>query len=319
MTTQATNPPQTLRVSAIRYAARDTLLFELSREDWGILPEATAGAHIDVTLPNDIMRQYSLIHAGNDLRGYTVGVKRDPASRGGSSYMHEALRVGQLLEVNGPRNSFPLKEDAPHSVMIAGGIGITPIWCMIQRLAELGQSWELHYSSRSREDAAFLHTLQDFGPVYFNFDEENQGQFLDLPKIVSDVPVGAHFYCCGPQPMLKAFEAATQALPSDQIHLEYFGSKYEAAAEGGYTVELAKSGQTFEIPEGRTILDILRDAGIAVNFSCEQGTCGACETKVLEGVPDHRDSLLSDEEQAANDTMMICCSGSKGARLVLDL
>lgn len=310
---------QTVILHAITYLAKDTTALEFRSPSGGELAPFSAGAHIDLLLPNGIRRSYSLCNPQGETSRYVVAVKKTSPSRGGSIFVHDQLRVGTRIEIGRPRNNFPLVEDAPHVVLIAGGIGITPIWCMIQRLAELGQSWELHYSSRSREDAAFLHTLQDFGPVYFNFDEENQGQFLDLPKIVSDVPVGAHFYCCGPQPMLKAFEAATQALPSDQIHLEYFGSKYEAAAEGGYTVELAKSGQTFEIPKGRTILDILRDAGIAVNFSCEQGTCGACETKVLEGVPDHRDSLLSDEEQAANDTMMICCSGSKGARLVLDL
>ncbi|MGY8632044.1 PDR/VanB family oxidoreductase [Bradyrhizobium sp. 14AA] len=319
MTTSSTNEWQTLRLSAIRYAARGTSLFELSHPEGGTLPAVTAGAHIDVLLPNDIMRQYSLLHAGSDLRSYTLGVKRDPVSRGGSSYMHDSLRVGQIVKASRPRNNFPLNEDARYSVMIAGGIGITPVWCMIQRLAELGRSWELHYSSRCREDAALLDTLQEYGHVHFNFDEENERRYLDLATIVAAASPDAHFYCCGPQQMLKAFEAATQGLAAERVHLEYFASRHKAAVDGGYMVELARSGQTYEIPKGSTILNILRDAGVPVNFSCEHGTCGACETNVLGGIPDHRDSLLSEQERAVNNTMMICCSGCKGDRLVLDL
>jgi ferredoxin-NADP reductase len=225
---------------------------------------------------------------------------------------------GQALSVSAPRNHFPLASNAQHSVLFAGGIGITPIWAMLQHLKARSQNWELHYASRSRDDMAFRDELQQLPGAHLHFDDENAGRVLDLNAVVSKAPTGAHFYCCGPVPMLDAFRAATAALPSGQVHFEYFAAKEERSLDGGFVVELARSKKEVLIPPGRSILEVLRDEGLDVSSSCEEGICGICETAVISGVPDHRDAILSDHERATNKVMMICCSGSKTARLVLD-
>lgn len=308
-----------VRLADIRFAARDTNLYEFRHVDGQKLPAYEPGAHIDLVLPNGLIRQYSLIVPDAEPESYTVGIKRDPASRGGSRYIHDQLHVGKTLKISAPRNNFPLREDAEHVMLIAGGIGITPIWCMVQRLEKLGRSWTLYYSCRSRADTAFLEPLQKMPSANFHFDDENEGKFLDIAKIVAEAPKDAHLYCCGPTPMLKAFEAATADRPPDQIHVEYFTAKAEPAKKGGFTVELARSGEEHFIPEGKTILQVLLDAGIDVDYSCELGICGACETRVISGIPEHRDAILSEEEQAENKRVMICCAGCKSDRLVLDL
>ena len=308
-----------VRLTAIRYAARDTNLYEFRRLDGKPLPEYEPGAHIDLHLPNGLIRNYSLIIARPEPGVYTFGIKRDPASRGGSRYIHDELRVGKTLRISAPRNNFPLKEDAKHTILLAGGIGITPIWCMVQRLQELGGSWQLYYSCRSRADMAFLDELEGMAPSQFHFDDENAGKFLDLAAIVAKAPKEAHLYCCGPTPMLEAFETATKKWPREQIHVEYFTPKAEPAKQGGFTVELARSNQEFFIPEGKTILEVLLDEGVDVDYSCELGICGACEQRVISGTPEHRDAILTEEEQAENKRVMICCAGCKSDRLVLDL
>ena len=309
------------RLIAIRYAARDVNTYEFARPDGAMLKDVEPGAHIDVALPNGITRQYSLISPGPTPDRYIVAVKRDPNSRGGSRFMHEELRVGQLVTITGPRNNFRLREDSEHTVLIAGGIGITPIWCMVQRLRALPAppgSWTLHYSCRTRAEAAFLAGLGQCPQVHLNFDEES-GRVLDLAAVVGQAPPAAHLYCCGPAPMLAAFEQATANWPGEQKHVEYFTPKEAPPLAGGFVVELRRSGREFVIPPGKSILEVLRDAGMDLSYSCEQGICGACETRVISGVPEHRDSVLTPAEQAANTTMMICCAGSKSERLVLDL
>jgi tetrachlorobenzoquinone reductase len=308
-----------VRLHAIRYAARDTNMYELARADGKALPPYEPGAHIDVHLPNGLVRQYSLLDAEPDPARYTIAVKRDPASRGGSRCVHDELRVGRTLTISAPRNNFPLAEDAKHIILFAGGIGITPIWCMVQRLAKLGRSWQLYYACRSRADMAFLQALEEMSSSQFHFDDESAGRFLDVAAIIADAPKDTHLYCCGPTPMLKAFEAATASWPRAQIHVEYFTPKQEAPKTGGFVVELARSGREFIIPEGKTILQVLLDAGVDVDYSCELGICGACEQRVISGEPEHRDAILTEEEQASNTKVMICCAGSKSERLVLDL
>jgi ferredoxin-NADP reductase len=235
--------------------------------------------------------------------------------------MHDELRVGRTIKISAPRNNFPLKEDASHTVLIAGGIGITPIRCMVQRLLERQRSFALHYACRSRADAAFLHELQSVTGASFHFDDESEGRFLDVAGIVAATPKDAHLYCCGPTPMLNAFEAATKDWPRQQVHVEYFTPKQDStkAKKGGFTVELARSGQEFFIPEGRTILEVLLDEGVDVDYSCELGICGACEQRIISGIAEHHDSILSEEEQAENKRVMICCASSKTERLVLDM
>jgi ferredoxin-NADP reductase len=308
-----------LVLTRIEMAARDTNLYTFQRADKGKLPGADPGAHIGVILPNGIERQYSLVNAGAELTAYTVGVKRDANSRGGSVFLHDQMKVGSKVAVQPPRNNFPLKEDAELVVLIAGGIGITPIYCMIQRLNALGKKWELYYSCRSRMDTAFLDELSQHGSAHFHFDDEEAGKFLNVAAIVEKLPKSAHLYCCGPAPMLAAFEAATQHWPQAQVHVEYFTPKFAAAQEGGFVVELARSKRELTVPPGKSILQCVREAGIQVPHSCEEGVCGACETRVISGTPDHRDTILTESERKESATMMICCSGSKTPRLVLDI
>ncbi len=308
-----------VRLTAIRYAARDTNIYEFTRSDGKPFPPYEPGAHIDLHLPNGIVRQYSLIEAEPDPLTYTIAVKRDPASRGGSRYVHDELRVGKRLTIAGPRNNFPLVKTASHVILLAGGIGITPIWCMVQQLQKLGRSWKLYYACRSRADMAFLDALERMPSSQFHFDDEAAGTFLNVAAIASAAPKDAHLYCCGPTPMLKAFESATASWPRDQIHVEYFTPKQEPAKTGGFIVELARSGKEFVIPQGKSILQVLLDAGVDVDYSCELGICGACEQRVISGIPEHRDAILTEEEQASNSKVMICCAGCKSDRLVLDL
>lgn len=308
-----------VRLVAIRHVARDTHLFEFAPMGDGVLPAAEPGAHIDVHLPNGIVRQYSLTTPETAPKNYTVGIKRDAQSRGGSKYIFDAMKVGQVLKISKPRNNFVLVESAVHVVLIAGGIGITPIWSMIQRLTALGRSFELHYSCRSRSDMAFLENLQRAKSARLHFDDESDGRFLDLNAIVSAAPRSSHFYCCGPVPMLGSFEKATKEFPSDHVHVEYFTPREEKSLAGGFVVQLARSGKEFAIPPGKTILEVLRAAGLELSYACEDGVCGTCETPLISGIPDHRDSVLSETERAANKVIMICCSGCKGDRLVLDI
>lgn len=309
-----------LRVQSIRYAARDTHLIELAHPDGRGLPGVAPGAHIDLHLGNGITRSYSLVHSGENPSSYVVGVKLDAQSRGGSRYVHEQLRVGAVLPVSAPRNHFALREDAAHSVLIAGGIGITPIWCMAQRLDAIGASWELWYSVRARADLAFAAQLQALGArVHLHCDDE-AGTRLDLQDIVAAAPAQAHLYCCGPTPMLDAYEqAATVRFAPEQVHLERFAAQQSAAVDGGFVIALARSGAELLVPSGTSVLQVLLDNGIAVDSSCQEGICGCCEVAVLEGEVDHRDAVLSAAERAANKTMMVCCSGARSSRLVLDI
>jgi ferredoxin-NADP reductase len=303
----------------VRPAADDTHLFDFARSDRASLPPAEPGAHVDLHLPNGLTRQYSLVMPHQSPSCYTLGIKRDPNSRGGSRYIFDELTVGQALTISAPRNHFPLAAAAPHHVLIAGGIGITPIFAMIQKLRADGASFNLHYAGRSRPQLAFLDDLDGAPFAHIHCDDEHDGALLDLMGAVAHAPDGSHFYCCGPTPMLEAFRAATAALSPERIHFEYFTPKEEASIAGGFIVELARSGREVRIPPGQTILEALREAGLSLDSSCQEGICGVCETQVISGIPDHRDAVLSDSEHTANKSMMICCSGSKSERLVLDL
>jgi tetrachlorobenzoquinone reductase len=313
-----------VRVKRITYEAENINSYELVAPRGGDLAPFTAGSHLDIHLSNGMIRSYSLVNELHEQRRYVIAVNRDPASRGGSKFIHDNLRVGDIITISHPRNNFALHEDAPHSVLIAGGIGITPLLSMIRRLEVLGRSWELYYAARTRFSAAFLEELNTLRPnvhlnLHVNFDQEPAGRMLDLNAILNGVPSDAHIYCCGPVPMLEAFEAATAGRAPSHIHVEYFKAKEKPAADGGFEVKLARANRTISVQPGKTILDALLDAGVTANYACAEGVCGTCETKVIEGIPDHRDLFLSKEEQAENKTMMICCSGSKSNTLVLDL
>lgn len=314
-----------VRVKAITYEAQGILGFELvPLPPQQTLPAFTAGAHIDLHLPNGLVRSYSLLNRPGEQHRYRIGVNLDAHSRGGSRWLHQALHAGEVLRIGPPRNHFPLDETAPHQVFIAGGIGITPLLSMIEACVAAGYPWTLFYSARARESASFIDSLLSFstasgGRLVLHFDQEAGGRLLDLQAIVNELPAGAHVYCCGPLPMLEAFEKATAGLPPQRVHREYFAAKDAPATDGGYTVELARAGKQVMVQAGQSILDSLLAIGIEPPYSCREGVCGTCEVKVLAGRPDHRDLVLSAAEQAANDRMMICCSGAKSATLVLDL
>lgn len=312
-----------VRIKRISYEAEGINSYELIAAG-GDLEPFTAGAHIDLHLPNGMIRSYSLVNDPSERHRYVIAVNKDAAGRGGSVFVHDALRAGDVIAVSRPRNNFGLDENVAHSILIAGGIGITPLLSMIRRLDALGRSWELFYAARTRLAAAFLDELRNLPSqprdnLHLNFDDEPSGRMFDLREIVTSARRGAHFYCCGPVPMLEAFEAATRDRPAETVHVEYFKAKEKPASEGGFEVRLARSERTIRVEAGQTILTALLDAGIMANYACTEGVCGTCETRVIDGIPDHRDLFLSKEEQATNKTMMICCSGSKSGTLVLDL
>ena len=313
-----------LRVKRINYEAESINSYELVPPDGGDLAPFTAGSHIDLHLKNGMIRSYSLVNDPRERHRYVIAVNKDTSGRGGSSLVHTTFRAGDIVSVSAPRNNFALCEDAEYSLLIAGGIGITPLMSMIRRLETLGRPWKLSYAARARRTAAFLGELDAVGPnaqpnLHFHFDDEHAGQPLDLAGIVANAPAHGHLYCCGPVPMLEAFEKATVGRPAGHVHVEYFQAKQAPAVEGGFEVRLARSKRTVAVEPGKTILDAVLDAGIMANHSCSEGVCGTCETRVIEGIPDHRDLVLSAEEKAANKTIMICCSGSKSGTLVLDL
>ena len=308
--------------------ARDTLAVEFAAVQGDELPAFEAGAHVDLFLPNGICRSYSLCNPPSERHRYVVGVKKACPSRGASSYIHDCLRAGQSITLSVPRNNFPLDQLAQMSVFIAGGIGITPIWSMIQKLEMEGRAWKLYYAARTRMDAAFRGDLEALeasapGRVDIRFDHEPGSAILDLNDIVAkNAGNGTHFYACGPAPMLDAFEAATKELPAEMRHLERFTADVKApsaAALTRYEAVLAKSGMTLPVGPDKSLLDTLLDAGVQVDFSCMEGVCGSCKVAVIEGMPDHRDVVLSDDERARNDVMLVCCSGSRTDRLVLNI
>ena len=310
-------------VKSIVYEADGINSYDLRPVAGAPLPPFTAGAHIDLHLQNGLIRSYSLLNSQDERHRYVIAVNKDAASRGGSRFLHEQLRPGDRISIGVPRNNFPLAEDADHSVFIGGGIGVTPFLSMMLRLCSLGRPWELFYGVRNHHCASFLDTIQGFSersnaPVHVNFDQE-AGRILDIAALVAAAPPRAHLYCCGPTPMIEAFEKAAAARAPETVHVEYFKSKEAPAVEGGFQVVLARSGKTIAVPPGKTILQAVHEAGIGAPHSCLEGVCGACETPVLEGIPDHRDLVLSPRDHAANKSMMICCSGSKTSRLVLDI
>lgn len=315
-------------VRSITLLAAETVSVEFVASDDNGLPAFEAGAHVDVLLPNGIRRSYSLCNRPTDRHRYVIGVKKASPSRGASSYIHDRLRVGQRIEISRPRNNFPLARSATRSVLIAGGIGITPIWSMIQTLESERKEWKLYYAARTARDAAFLSELRALnlaypGNVDIRFDHEPRVAMLDIKAIVNEnAGAGVHFYACGPSPMLDAFETATNSIPEANRHLERFSAEAKESSDSAlaeYEAVLAKSGMTLRVTPEKSLLDTLLDAGVNVDFSCMEGICGSCKVAVREGLPDHRDHVLSEEEHARNDTVLVCCCGSRTQRLVLDL
>lgn len=315
----------------------EVLVREISRPAEGIrgltlvsttgeaLEPFTAGAHIDVSLPSGITRQYSLINdAGEGC--YRVCVNLDANSRGGSAWLHETLAEGDTLTISAPRNNFPLVEDAAMSILIAGGIGITPILAMVRRLAALRRPWRLYHCTRTIARTPFAEELraiaaQGGGEVVHIHDGIPGIRPLDIGAVVAAAPAATHFYCCGPAPLMDAFAAATADVPPANVHVEHFSNAHAAASADGpaFDVVCARSGTRVTVPAGMSILQALEVEGLAPLCSCREGICGTCETTVLDGDPDHRDMVLTPEERESNQTMMICVSRARGGELVLDI
>lgn len=310
----------TVRVQSMRFEAQGIVSVELVSPQGEELPGFSAGSHIDLHLPNGVVRSYSLWNSPMERNRYVIGVLHDRNSRGGSRYVHEQLRVGSTLQIGRPRNNFPLEEAAAHTVLIAGGIGVTPILCMYNELRRLGKSVELLYCARSRNEAAFVEQLAQDGRVHMHFDQEAGGP-PDLRGFLASKSAAAHFYCCGPTPMLNAFEQLGEELGLPNIHIERFAAAEPPVTkqDNAYECSLAKSQKMVLVPAGKSLLDALLEAGVDVDHSCREGVCGSCETAVLDGVPDHRDGVLTKAERESGKTMMVCVSGCKGQRLVLDL
>jgi vanillate O-demethylase ferredoxin subunit len=313
-----------VRVTAKTSEADGICSYELVREDGLPLPPFEAGAHIDVHLPGKLVRQYSLCNRPGETHRYQIGVLRDPDSRGGSRAMHEHIDAGSVLQISEPRNHFPLVE-AKRTLLFAGGIGVTPILAMAETLFANGAVFEMHYSVRSPERAAFRERITKAGlasQVHFHYDSGDAGQKLDLPALLAAPEPDTHVYVCGPQGFIEHVLAYARARgwPEMQLHVEYFrAAAVESAGGRAFDVKLASSGKVVPIEPGQTVLAALAAQGVHIPYACGEGVCGTCLTRVLEGVPDHCDMYLTDEEHDANDQFTPCCSRSKTAVLVLDL
>ncbi len=318
-------PTISVRVARKQPEALDICTFELVAEDGAPLPAFSAGSHVDVHLPGGLIRQYSLCNDSTESHRYLIGVLRDPASRGGSNAMHDMVAEGQLLQISAPANHFPLAHDATRHLLLAGGIGVTPILCMAERLANTGADFEMHYCTRALERTAFHQRIaaSSFAPkVNFHFDDGAPEQKLDIAALLDAPSSGVHLYVCGPRGFMDAVLDTARATgwAEDQLHYEFFAGTVTASdSDASFEVQLASSGKIVRVPADKTVVQALADAGVEVQMSCEQGVCGTCLTRVIEGIPDHKDMYLTPEEQAANDQFTPCCSRSKSARLVLDL
>jgi ferredoxin-NADP reductase len=297
--------------------ADGVVALNLARADNDPLPAWEPGAHIDLVPGPDLVRQYSLCGDPAERRVWRIAVLREPAGRGGSAHVHDRLSVGDRVAAVGPRNRFPLRH-SPRYIFLAGGIGITPILPMLAAAERAGASWRLLYGGRRRNSMAFLPDLAHYGDRVSVVPQDESG-LLDLDGPLGTPVPDTLVYCCGPEPLLAAVAERCRAWPAGSLHVERFAAAPDSAAGPAFEVELRASGRVVAVPAGTSILRSVEDAGVAVLSSCREGTCGTCETDVLDGVPDHRDSVLTDAERAAGDVMMICVSRSLSQRLVLDL
>jgi ferredoxin-NADP reductase/nitrite reductase/ring-hydroxylating ferredoxin subunit len=288
----------------------------------GVLPTAQPGAHIDVQMPNGEIRQYSVVNAPGESAGYVIGVKREAESKGGSHCMHDAVREGDVLAISEPRNNFPLRRDAVKVLLVAGGIGITPLLAMAQALHHSGLPHELHYFAQGEAHLAFperLATLRNSLTPHLGLGPQDTTTAIDA--LLADYRAGMHLYLCGPAPMLEAARriAAERGWPEPAVHFEYFANANVIDDSSSFEIALARSSLTLPVPAGRTILAVLRENGIDLPSSCEQGACGTCVVTVIEGEPDHQDVYLGELEKKSGTKIMTCVSRAKSARLVLDI
>lgn len=311
----------TFTVTGKEQVAEGVVYLTLAHPDGARLPDWTPGSHIDLILPNGTVRQYSLCGDRWDAHTYRIAVLREPDGRGGSAYVHDRLRPGDRVGVGGPRNNFPLAPSEKY-LFIAGGIGITPILPMIHQAELLGADWQLLYGGRTRSSMAYRDELSAAHGVRVHIVPQDEQGHLDLNAWLGEPRPDTKVYCCGPGPLLAAVEGACAAAwPPDALRTERFTAADQAAPvrDTAFEVELRRRGRTVTVAPEMSVLEAVREVGVDVLSSCGQGTCGTCLTPVVEGRPDHRDSILTDHQRAANDCMFVCVSRSCGDRLVLDL
>lgn len=314
-----------VRVAAKHAEASDICTFELVATHGKALPAFTAGAHIDVQVRDGLVRQYSLANNPSEANRYVIGVLREPASRGGSIAMHDTITVGDVLRISSPKNHFTLQPDARRSLLFAGGIGVTPILSMAEHLHDVGADFSMHYCSRSPSRTAFLARIKSSplaSRVQVHHDDGPNAQKLDLAAALGQVTAGTHIYVCGPGGFMDFVLGGARAAgwAQTQLHSEFFsGHAQDVSGDTPFFVKLASSGRVITIPSDRSIARALAEAGVDIPTSCEQGVCGTCLTRVVEGSPDHRDAYLTPEERDRNDQLLPCCSRSQSPLLVLDL
>lgn len=309
-----------VRVAERVKVAHDIVALELEHPDGTDLPDWSPGAHIDVVLDDDLVRQYSLCGGPDERKRGRIAVLRETSGRGGSAYIHAKLDVDSIVTVSRPRNNFPLAP-APRYVFVAGGIGITPILAMLRSRAVHGTDWSLHYGGRTRDSMAFTNELTAaFVDRAILYPEDEFG-LLNLPQILGRPNSETLIYCCGPAALLDAVEGHCREWPKGTLWVERFQPREQAALkpDADFEIELARSGKTVNVTADQSVLEAVRDVGVPIASSCEGGTCGTCEVAVLDGTVDHRDSILSPDERSANDTMFICVSRARCPRLVVDL
>ena len=315
----------TVRVSKIDTLADKIRAYELTSSDGEVLPGFTAGAHVDVYLPDEKTRQYSLFGDPVSDQTYRIAVLELPDGRGGSMHMHHAVHEGGILEISRPRNNFPLVEGAEHYLLIAGGIGITPLLSMCRELQNREASWQLVYCTKAPADAAFATTLKELGflnRVTFHHDGGNPSNSLDVETLLGNQKPGTHVYCCGPTGLMNAVQDTGNSWPEGTIHFEYFSASGASIVDSKNTefdVEILDTGQILTISEEETILQALQANGYKVPYLCTEGVCGTCLVDVIEGLPDHRDQVLDETEKASNQLIAICCSRALSQRLKIKL
>lgn len=312
-------------VVAKRLQAEGVSSYELAPADGRPLPAFAAGAHIDVHVPDGPVRQYSLFNPPGETHRYCIAILRDPASRGGSLRMHDAVREGEALTISEPRNHFPLQPEATRSLLFAGGIGVTPLLCMAEQLTRDGADFEMHYCGRSLPLMAFLDQLREAryaDRVHLHADDGPDDQRFDARAAIGAPHEGAHLYVCGPTGYMDHVLQSARQLgwPEERLHREYFaGAPIDHSADDAFELVLARSGRVLRVAADQSAAQALIDAGVPLEVSCEQGVCGTCMTSVREGQPDHRDMYLTDAEKSRNDCFLPCCSRSLGPRLTVDL
>jgi vanillate O-demethylase ferredoxin subunit len=316
-----------LRVERITPVAEDIRTYELVPAQGGTLPPFEAGSHLDVHIPGGLQRQYSLCNDPEERHRYVIAVQREAQGRGGSRTMHEKVHPGTVLTTSAPRNSFPLLY-AQEYVLVAGGIGITPLLSMAHALKRQGARWHLHYCTRSPERTAFRELLASSGfasHVTVHHDGGDPARGLDVKALLATRPAGGRLYCCGPAGLMRAvYEAAVHhQWPREKVHFEAFSAEGTSAigdqADVEFQVVVRSTGATYPIPPGESVLNVLRRNGLSIDSGCESGSCGTCLTRIVEGKPDHRDTYLSDAERDECREMLVCVSRARSQKLVLDL